>query len=96
MYRTCHERELAQALARLDRYAPLTVAIILLAGGLTKVGHAGWGVSLIAGCCILFSGAAQLWAHARTKAGSRPLGPRIEVSEFVRKSIWNLLSHWLA
>jgi hypothetical protein len=66
-------RELAQALARLDRYAPLTVVMILIAGGMTKAGHAAWGVSLFGGYCLLFCAATQLWARARTKAGSRPL-----------------------
>jgi hypothetical protein len=66
-------RELAQALARLDRYAPLTVAMILIAGGLTKAGHGEWGVSLFGGYCLLFCAVTQLWAGARAKAGSRPL-----------------------
>jgi hypothetical protein len=66
-------REFAEALARLDRCASLTVAMILIAGGLTKAGHAAWGVSLIGGYCFLFCAATQLWARARAKAGSRSL-----------------------
>jgi hypothetical protein len=60
-------RELAQALEQLDSCAPLTVAMILVAGGLTKAGHGEWGVYLIADYCILFSTAAQLWARARLR-----------------------------
>jgi hypothetical protein len=66
-------RELAQALARLDRYAPLTVVMILIAGGMTKAGHAAWGVALFGGYIFLFCAVQQLWAGKRTKAGSRPL-----------------------
>ena len=60
-------RELAQALAQLDRCAPLTVAMIVVAGGLAKAGHGEWGVCLIAGYCVLFSAAAQLWVRARIR-----------------------------
>jgi hypothetical protein len=60
-------RELVQTLARLDSCAPLTVAMILVASGLTKAGHGEWGVCLIAGYCILFSTVAQLWARARPR-----------------------------
>jgi hypothetical protein len=60
-------RELAQALARLDGYAPLTVALLLIVGGLTKAGHAVWGVALIGGYCFLFSAATQLWGHMRPR-----------------------------
>jgi hypothetical protein len=67
------KQELAQALARLDNYAPLTIAMILITGAITKAGHAARGVSLFGGYIFLFCAATQLSARARTKGGSRPL-----------------------
>jgi hypothetical protein len=80
-------RELGQAIERLDRHAPLTIAMILIVGGLAKAGRAELGISLIGGYCFLLCAATQLWARLRTRAKSGPLRRRIEVSECVIKSI---------
>jgi hypothetical protein len=44
-------RYVVDMLDRVDLVAPTPIFMILIAGALTKTGHAGWGMASIAGLC---------------------------------------------